>query len=172
MITADTEIHTNDIFLRKAIYIVHKGRCFYSGRDVSLDDMHIDHIQPRKLGGGNNINNYVLCCQELNLSKSASFSVDFLDVVTAFNKLVYVDKVVELYNELKFNNLHFKDYIEINEYCKKHKIIHKGRFIQRAKNKLKVIRQPVLNQTRNRMYFKADDLDVIKKYYIDKYGDA
>jgi hypothetical protein len=34
-----TEILTSDIFLKKAIYEAHEGRCFYTGRFVNLHDV-------------------------------------------------------------------------------------------------------------------------------------
>lgn len=145
------------------MFMVYSGKCFYSGRNLELEEIHIDHILPKKEGGKDNIENYVLCCQELNLLKNDSYSIGFVKVVSEFNKLVYCNKVVSTYNELNFNTEILKEYIEINQYCQQNKIINKPSFVTRAKNKLTFIRKPKLGQSKNKLYFKKNELDTISR---------
>jgi 5-methylcytosine-specific restriction endonuclease McrA len=51
------------------------GRCWYCG--WHFDEMCIDHVVPRSLGGGNEIDNLVPCCRPCNSSKRDR-SVEYL----------------------------------------------------------------------------------------------
>lgn len=53
---------------RERVYSITKGRCFYCGCPISLDDFHIEHAIPKKLGGGNGAN-LVPSCADCNLFK-------------------------------------------------------------------------------------------------------
>lgn len=100
MIDAETKIHISDKRLRYAIYTAFHGRCFYSGRALTLDNMHVDHINPVANGGKDCISNYVLCSQTINSEKLDKFTNRFIDRVTEINLLLYVPKVLEVYNSL------------------------------------------------------------------------
>lgn len=63
----DCEISDND--LRCAIHAAFGGRCFYTRQEVSLDEMHVDHVIPKAQGGPDNIFNYVLTGPATNIRK-------------------------------------------------------------------------------------------------------
>jgi hypothetical protein len=52
---------------------IHKkfnGHCSYCGKEISIKEMQIDHIQPRIFGGTNNLDNLNPSCRPCNLYKS------------------------------------------------------------------------------------------------------
>lgn len=42
------------------------NRCFYSGKEMTIDEATIEHLIPLSKGGKNNIDNLVLCLKEEN----------------------------------------------------------------------------------------------------------
>jgi len=46
--------------------------CQYCGTHPPKDILHVDHINPVKLGGGNDIDNLITSCSDCNLGKSAT----------------------------------------------------------------------------------------------------
>lgn len=97
--TSTTEILTTNKYLRKSIYSAHGGKCFYTGEHLDYNDFNIDHIIPAKIGGLNNIENYVPCLKRINKIKSASFNFSVQEKLLLLNKLIYVDKVLYYYNK-------------------------------------------------------------------------
>jgi hypothetical protein len=94
-LTLETEIIISCTSLRKAMYKIHKGKCFYSGRELPENKFHIDHIVPVSKGGKNCISNYVLCDPYLNSKKRDLMTDEFLKVAIAYNKLVFQDLVLK-----------------------------------------------------------------------------
>ena len=45
------------------------GHCIYCGRPVSEEDMAVDHIEPRSLGGSDSFLNKVCACRACNAQK-------------------------------------------------------------------------------------------------------
>lgn len=103
--SAESLVKVSDRQLREAVYIGFGGRCFYSGRQVEFEKMHVDHIVPVNRGGLDCIGNYALTCQEINLSKNGKYTDTFGDVVLQAVRLIYTDKVVKIYNDLKWNGV-------------------------------------------------------------------
>ena len=99
MINEKSIIITSDVILRKSIYSVFNGVCFYSGRKIKYKDMHIDHVKPKSKGGKDNILNYVLSCSDINIDKNDKHDGRFINVVTEVVRVLYADKVVSHYNE-------------------------------------------------------------------------
>ena len=81
--------------LRKAIYEAYKGKCFYSGRPLTLENMRIDHVIPRSKGGPDNIYNYVLCEEEINGIKSAKLDWTTCLPILGIIKINFVAKVIK-----------------------------------------------------------------------------
>lgn len=111
-----TEIELSDYFLRRAIYDTFEGKCFYTGRDVSFDEMDIDHILPKSKGGANCIANYVLSCNYINNKKKASFYENLIKISIEVVNTLFADKVVDRYNSLRMNDLVLDEHIEINTF--------------------------------------------------------
>lgn len=56
-------------FSRKNVWIRDEGRCQYCGCAVSSKNFTIDHVVPRKHGGGTTWSNVVTCCSPCNQKK-------------------------------------------------------------------------------------------------------
>lgn len=52
-------------------------KCAYCGTHLSINEMHIDHVVPKKLGGKNNIKNLNPSCQSCNSTKGAKSLEDY-----------------------------------------------------------------------------------------------
>lgn len=65
-----SDIKTNNIYLRKAIYDAFDGKCFYTGQQLEFEEMHVDHLVPKSKGGQDCIANYVLTSSSYNLWKN------------------------------------------------------------------------------------------------------
>lgn len=61
-------------FSRKGIWLRDKCKCQYCGTNVKLENMHWDHIVPRKAGGQTTWTNIVCACLACN-SKKADLSL-------------------------------------------------------------------------------------------------
>lgn len=96
---SEWNIPISDKKLRKAVFKAFKGKCFYSGRTLTLENMHIDHVIPRAKGGPDNIYNYALCADEINLVKNKS--LDWVATVPMLGILrtVYVKEVIRNYKK-------------------------------------------------------------------------
>ena len=176
MIDEKTELPVYDKKLRLSLYKVYNGRCFYTGRNLSIEDIHIDHILPRSKGGKDCIENYVLCCSDINILKNDTVDDFFVERVTLINKLLFCKKVVEEYNNLTINGQLLEGYININDYVKKNKIHSsiRNKFVQSAKRNLEYIEHIPLKRNRNgstihnpkkRFYFEEKSLiDLFKRF--------
>ena len=141
MINKYTQIPISDKTLRKAIYNVHRGRCFYTGRNIDFKDMRIDHIKPKTLGGEDSIINYVLCCYEINIMKFNHYNEQFGAIVREINDLLFTEKVVSEYINIELNNGELKGKYPIDKYCKKAKISieNKRKMIALLKKESKIL---------------------------------
>lgn len=62
---------TNSFSRKKklTVYEKYSGKCAYCGDNLSIENMHIDHIYPKALGGSNGINNLNASCIYCNTTK-------------------------------------------------------------------------------------------------------
>ncbi len=86
----------NDVQMRKALYEAFSGRDFYRNEPIPFENMVIDHIVPRALGGPDNIFNYVPTIARLNGKKSASFDQMSATAILAIVRTVYAPRVLEM----------------------------------------------------------------------------
>ena len=54
--------------LKKA-FEKHGGKCHYCEKSVTPNEFSIDHVEPKTLGGKNNLNNLVISCKSCNIKK-------------------------------------------------------------------------------------------------------
>lgn len=167
MITLQTEINKTDICLRKAMYSVYDGKCFYTGRQIGFEDMHIDHILPTTSGGKDCIENYVLSCGYINLKKSYKIDNFFVERISLINKLIFSEKVVSEYNNLSLNVLIGEGMININDFLREknlNKHIKRYTFVQSAKRNLPYTEyRPFAS-----VHCGRSGLSTKKKFYFDK----
>ena len=166
MITAQSEVSANNPYLRKAMYSVYDGKCFYTGRTIQFDDIHIDHIIPKARGGKDCIENYVLCCGYINCKKNDKLDLFFVERISLINKLLFVEKVVSEYNNLHLNGLIEGSMININDFLRSYNLHthRKGNaFVQGAKRNLPYIEyRPMASPTSGK-----SGLSTKKKFYFD-----
>ncbi len=167
MVTEQTKISTNDIVLRKAMYSVFDGKCFYTGRNISFEDIHIDHVLPKSNGGEDCIQNYVLSCGYINQKKYDKANPFFVERISLINKLLFVDKVVSEYNNLVLNGEIEAGMININDFLRNYKLhTHRKRntFVQGAKRNIPYIEyRPMASPTSGK-----SGVSTKKKFYFDK----
>jgi len=178
MITKDTEIQKTDGALRKAIYIVFDGKCFYTGRQVTFEEMHIDHIYPKIKGGKDCIANYVLCCPYMNFKKNDIIHDKLMQVSYQCVQAFFVEKVVALYNNITSNVAYFNTHIEINTFLDKQKngnqqIKEYFRNFLRTKLvsiKLKPYLQNGKTGVKNRLYYDKKEIQEEWNKYLIKHN--
>lgn len=62
--------------IRTALHEKEGGVCHYCRKELTINQVTIDHIIPKSKGGKNSFNNYVCACQKCNSLKS-SLDYDF-----------------------------------------------------------------------------------------------
>lgn len=56
-------------FTRRNIYARDRNRCQYCGKKFPTNELSLDHVLPRSLGGGASWTNIVCCCVKCNVRK-------------------------------------------------------------------------------------------------------
>lgn len=167
MITAQSEVSTNNPYLRKAMYSVYDGKCFYTGRTIPFDDIHIDHIIPKARGGKDCVENYVLCCGYINCKKNDKSDSLFVERISLINKLLFVEKVVSEYNNLCLNGAIEASMVNINDFLRNYKLHNHPKrttFVQGAKRNLPYIEYRPMASPQNG----KKGLSTKKRFYFDK----
>ena len=160
-------IPTSDNLLRQAMFIAFDGKCFYTGRDVAFDEMHIDHIRPRSKGGKDCIANYVLCCQEINLKKRDRHADSFEEVVAETVKLLFADRVASVLDDLRMNTGGF---VRPNDWLRENGIIEHSTEWHRLRNRIRTrglhsVSRVINGKSRGIVMYRRADLDAILAEY-------
>lgn len=82
----------NNPLVRDAVYLAHKGKCFFTGRPVARDEMVIDHLVPVSRKGKDCFENYVLTFSDLNIGKSNKIDENRIDRMKSIIELVYAPR--------------------------------------------------------------------------------
>lgn len=90
---------TSNKHLRKAMFSVFGGKCFYSGRPVAENDFEIDHVVPKSKGGENSVYNYVLVAKNINRKKHNKYDAEAATKILYIVRITYAPKVLELLNK-------------------------------------------------------------------------
>jgi 5-methylcytosine-specific restriction endonuclease McrA len=56
-------------FSKRTLYRLQRGRCWYSGKPMNLEDMNLDHVVPRSRGGKTDFENCRLVDPKINSQK-------------------------------------------------------------------------------------------------------
>lgn len=67
---------------RKLIYNNAHGKCELCGRNILLEDMTIDHVNPLSMGGEDDVENLACTCYPCNLFKGNILPDDFMERIT------------------------------------------------------------------------------------------
>ena len=74
-------IYSNDV--NKLLYKEANGKCALCGREMTLDQVTLDHIIPLAKNGPDRVDNLQICCNGCNLLKGAALPEDFANRVIA-----------------------------------------------------------------------------------------
>ena len=101
---------------RELVYAKYSGRCAYCGHEITLKEMQVDHIIPKRLGGADSIVNYNPSCRICNHYKRAEklevWRNFFLGGLLKRIKNIYIVKVAERYGMVTFHEWDKKFYFE------------------------------------------------------------
>ena len=51
---------------RQQVYEKYGGHCAYCGKEIEIKDMQVDHMIPLRLGGDDEMSNYMPACRQCN----------------------------------------------------------------------------------------------------------
>ena len=101
---------------RAKIWAKFGGKCAYCGCEISLKDMQIDHIKPKRSGGTDDMDNLNPSCRLCNHYKRANTLEEFrswqLGGLVERLRKIYIFKVAERYGIIKVNGFDGKFYYE------------------------------------------------------------
>ena len=60
---------------RTSVYLMYNGHCAYCGKQIDYKDMQVDHATPLRIGGADDISNYMPACRSCNHYK-ATFDIE------------------------------------------------------------------------------------------------
>jgi len=172
-ITKKTSITKDDALLRRAMYEAFDGQCFYTGRKLDFNEFHIDHIKPISKGGENCIENYVLSCGYINRKKQDKYTDRFIELTTELNKLLFVDRVVDEYNNLLVNRDILDNMIDVTCFLKLKGFNNhqkRGSFVHAALRKLIPVRRNICKQNgvmsiKKSIFFDRQELEIFWNEY-------
>jgi 5-methylcytosine-specific restriction endonuclease McrA len=79
--------------IRQAVYEKCGKRCAYCGCPLEYKDMQVDHAVPLKIGGQDNISNYMPSCRSCNHYKSTLDIEGFREYLSGIHKRLRRDNV-------------------------------------------------------------------------------
>ena len=78
---------------REAIYDMYAGHCAYCGEKITLKDMQVDHMQPLRKGGADELSNMVPACRSCNHYKSTLTVDQFREYLSRIHSRLLRDSV-------------------------------------------------------------------------------
>lgn len=100
---------------RLEVYNKYQGRCAYCGKEIELKDMQVDHIQPKRIGGTDEIENLNPTCRSCNHYKRARDIESFRELMKTLHIRIrsqYIDRVAEDYGIIEIKPWNGKFYFE------------------------------------------------------------
>lgn len=79
--------------VRQSVYLMYDGHCAYCGKQIEYKDMQVDHATPLRIGGTDDISNYMPTCRSCNHYK-ATFDVEgFRNYLSGIHKRLMRDSI-------------------------------------------------------------------------------
>lgn len=100
-----TEYKTDDPRLRAAVLNGFGGRCFYTGQEVTEDNMAIDHVVPKDKGGKDSVLNYALTTKLLNNHKATVLDEEKIKPILYIIETVYALRVLKQLQDKKWKSV-------------------------------------------------------------------
>ena len=91
------------------------GHCAYCGKKIELEEMQVDHIHPKRLGGKDELENYHPSCRRCNHYKRTLTLEKFRKLIETLNERlqkIYIVKVAIDYGIVTLNKWDGKFYFE------------------------------------------------------------
>ena len=115
---------------RQKVYEKYNGHCAYCGKVITIKDMQVDHILPKRLGGTDDIDNLNSSCRLCNHYKRANSIESFRDfalggIIKRLMK-IYIFRVALDYGMITINGWDNKFYYEKNGTDKARQETHTG----------------------------------------------
>ena len=166
MIDKESIIPRTDTILRIAMYEVYEAKCFYTGMILNVDEYDIDHINPKNKGGKDCISNYVLCSSRINRMKNDKVDEYFIERVTLINTLLFVEDVVNTYNNIALNRKLAKGKYSIDTFAKENNLTlsQKQKLVRELRKKGEVLSTTFITTTGK----KSSSLKLYADYEIMK----
>ena len=97
----EAEVNPSNDLVRSAVHRAYRGRCFYTGREVALSEMHLDHVIPRAAGGPDNLYNLAVATGPINSSKSDAFDPEGVVPVLYLVRERFAPRALRFLQELR-----------------------------------------------------------------------
>ena len=101
---------------RKAIWQKYGGRFAYCGCEITINEMQVDHVKPKRIGGSDDMDNLKPSCRLCNHYKRAMSLEEFrtwaLGELVGRLRKIYIVRVAEKYGMITINNYDKKFYFE------------------------------------------------------------
>lgn len=78
---------------RTSVYLMYNGHCAYCGTEIAYKDMQVDHATPLRIGGADDISNYMPACRSCNHYKSTLDIDGFRDYLSRLHERLMRDSV-------------------------------------------------------------------------------
>lgn len=99
--------------VRRKIFMITEGKCFYCGCDLEIDNFQVDHLKPKADGGIDSLNR-VPACGDCNRIKASKTIEEFRSTIESYvNKDVHA-RLIAKHMGLKRNDVEF--YFERNNF--------------------------------------------------------
>ena len=102
--------------VRQSVYLMYNGHCAYCGTEITYKDMQVDHATPLRIGGADDISNYMPACRSCNHYKATLDIEGFRDYLSRLHKRLMRDsipyQVAERFGIVKYVSDDVKFYFE------------------------------------------------------------
>ena len=78
---------------RTSVYLMYNGHCAYCGKQIDYKDMQVDHATPLRIGGADDISNYMPDCRSCNHYKATLDVEGFRKYLSEIHKRLMRDSI-------------------------------------------------------------------------------
>lgn len=79
---------------RRQVYEKYNGHCAYCGKEIEYKDMQVDHMEPLRLGGADDMSNYMPACRQCNHYKRGNTLNGFRRMIEEIPKKLLRDSYI------------------------------------------------------------------------------
>lgn len=79
--------------VRQSVYLMYNGHCAYCGTEIAYKDMQVDHATPLRIGGADDISNYMPACRSCNHYKATLDVEGFRKYLSEIHKRLMRDSI-------------------------------------------------------------------------------